>query len=96
MGNENSEPGSREQLITVSGKRCFFILLYFFMSGQYPFHGDSNEEILKQIVEYDVYFDHPAFEKRSDLVLDLIERLLVSDPRSRMGAADALKHSWFR
>ena len=66
------------------------------MSGHYPFIGKSNEETLYQIAEYEHHFDHREFEKRSDQVLDLIERLLVKDPKSRISASEAQNHVWFR
>jgi len=38
-------------------------------------------------MEGELHFDHQEFDERSDKVLDLIERLLVKNPKKRLTAA---------
>ena len=66
------------------------------MSGYLPFGGDTQAEIFKNIMNCELHFEHSAFDKRSDKVLDLIERLLMKDPKKRLTAAEALEHVWFK
>lgn len=71
------------------------VLLYVFMSGYLPFQGENRNEVFIKIQNADYHFNHNEFKICSDLVIDLIKKLLVVDPKKRLSASDALKHQWF-
>ena len=41
------------------------------------------------------HFDHDEFKSCSDEVKDLISKLLITEPKHRLSAQEALKHKWF-
>ena len=71
------------------------VLLYVFMSGYLPFQGDNRNEVFSKISHAKYHFNHVEFKECSDLVIDLIKKLLVVDPKKRLSAGDALNHPWF-
>ena len=71
------------------------VLLYVFMSGYLPFQGDNRNEVFTKIQNAQYHFNHREFKTCSKEVIDLIEKLLVVDPKKRLTAGQALKHPWF-
>lgn len=71
------------------------VLAYMMLSGQAPFSGDTDKEILKlvKIGNYD-FLPKRAWRKISDDAQDFISKLLVQDPKDRMTASEALQHPW--
>jgi len=72
------------------------VVLYMLISGHQPFRDSSNEMLQEKIVNglYD-----PMVGQRwrgvSDDAKDLVSKLLVVDPVSRLGAEEILNHRWF-
>jgi len=62
------------------------VLLYVFMSGYLPFQGDNRNEVFKKISKATFHFNHVEFNDCSDMVKDLIKKLLVVDPSKRLSA----------
>lgn len=71
------------------------VLLYVFMSGYLPFQGDNRNDVFYKIQHGKFHFNHPEFKVCTDLAKDLIEKLLVVNPKNRLSAFDALHHPWF-
>jgi calcium-dependent protein kinase len=72
------------------------VILYILLSGRPPFSGESDKEIMQQVAigKYDL--QSSPFNKCSRSCLDLIQKLLIMDPKKRISAQDALNHSWFK
>ncbi len=70
------------------------VVLYILLSGKVPFPGDSNKEIIENVLRGDYHFAHEAFKNVSDSAKDLISKLLVKDVNRRYSAADAFNHPW--
>lgn len=65
------------------------------LSGIPPFNGDDDDEILNKVQIGKWEFNKEKFENISGEAKDLIKGLLEKDPRRRLGAREAMKHSWF-
>ena len=64
------------------------------LSGKVPFPGESNKEIIENVLKADYHFDYDAFKSVSDQAKDLISHLLVKDVNKRFSADDAFNHEW--
>lgn len=71
------------------------VLLYIFLSGYMPFPARTREELFQKIERGKFTFDHKEFAKVSKEGKDLINHLLVLDPKKRFTASEILKHPWF-
>ena len=71
------------------------VLLYVFMSGYLPFQGENRNDVFYKIQNGKYHFNHAEFKEVSPEVIDLIQKLLVVNPKDRLSAGDALKHKWF-
>jgi hypothetical protein len=49
------------------------------LSGKVPFPGESNKEIIENVLKAEYHFNHEAFKLVSNPAKDLIARLLVKD-----------------
>lgn len=70
------------------------VMLYFMLSGERPFNGDNREEIKRAVLQGDLRFPSQLFGMCSPEIKHLINCMLNYDQRSRLTAADALKHPW--
>ena len=71
-------------------------LLYEFLTGVPPFHGDTPAETFQNIVKGN--YDESELDESSPEVKDFIRRLLCQDPEKRLGSGsiDEIKHHpWF-
>lgn len=51
--------------------------------------------MFKKIKSANYHFRHKEFDMVSPECKDLIQKLLVVDPRKRLSGPDAIKHPWF-
>ena len=72
------------------------VIMYILLSGEIPFAGDSEEEIIKSIMNKKVSFDSSFFNTVSDEAKDLIEKCLVFHKSKRLNAKEALNHPFFK
>jgi calcium-dependent protein kinase len=72
------------------------VILYLMLSGNPPFPGRSQSEILSKVMTGVYSLGDRAWRKVSKEAKDLIQRMIVVDPDSRISAQDALRHPWFR
>lgn len=70
------------------------VVLYILLSGKVPFPGESNKEIIENVLRGEYHFSHEAFTHVSPQAKDLISKLLVKDVAERYSAADAYNHPW--
>jgi len=72
------------------------VLLYVILSGCSPFSADEEELLLKQVAEAKYDFFENEWKNISDGAKDVIRRLLVADPASRMTMPQLLEHDWVK
>ena len=72
------------------------VILYILLSGRPPFGGENDKEIMERVSigKYDL--QSSPFNKVSKNGIDLIQKLLIMDPKKRICAQDALLHPWFK
>ena len=72
------------------------VILYILLSGRPPFGGENDKEIMERVSvgKYDI--QSSPFNKVSKNCIDLIQKLLIMDPKKRISAQDALNHPWFK
>ena len=72
------------------------IIMYILLSGRPPFNGESDEEILKKIMQNNIDLEKYPWSVISQDAKDLLKKLLQSDLKKRITAEEALNHSWFK
>lgn len=72
------------------------VVLYILLSGKVPFPGESNKEIIENVLKAEYHFNHDAFKNVSPSAKDLISKLLVKDVNQRFSANDAYNHPWIQ
>ena len=79
------------------------VMLYQLLSGRFPFwrslddcRARSVDEVMRSVLGDPVPLSGGAWETKSPACVDLLAGLLDRDPGSRLTAADALEHPWFR
>ena len=88
-----------EVLFKKYGKECDMwsagVILYMFIVGSPPFDGKTNREIMDKIKVGKYPKTGKRWNKASNEVKDLINKLLAIEPSKRLTAFQALKHPWF-
>ena len=72
------------------------IIMYILLTGKPPFNGDSDEEILKKIIQNHLDLEKYPWSVISLKAKDLIKKLLETDAKKRITAEEALNHEWFK
>ena len=70
------------------------VIMYYLLCGKYPFNGNSNKELLNNILNND-FEQRDEFNKLSSESKELITKLLTHNPKYRINAEDALSHKFF-
>lgn len=70
------------------------VVLYILLSGKVPFPGESNKEIIENVMKGEYHFNHEPFLTVSKEAKDLIVKLLVIDVTKRLSAEEAYNHPW--
>ena len=65
------------------------VVLYILLSGKVPFPGESNKEIIENVLKGEYHFNYEPFKTLSDDAKDLIKNLLVKDVKRRFDAETA-------
>ena len=71
------------------------VLMYLLLCGEFPFQGETEEEIFKKVKNCEYDFSLPHFRSISNNCKDLIKKLLEPKIQKRIKAIDALKHPFF-
>ena len=72
------------------------VLLFYMLSGRYPFIGINEKELANQIVLEHIIFNEDEWSIRTLQVIDLIEKCLIKQPSFRIDIKGFLKHNWFK
>jgi len=72
------------------------VILYILLCGYPPFYGDTEREIYQSIESGSYDFPPGEWDSISNQGKDLISKLLLVDPSSRLSAKNALQHPWFQ
>lgn len=72
------------------------VILYVLFTQIPPFPGDSEKEIISNVVKGEYDTDFGPFRKCSKEILSLLEGLLCKDPSKRLSAEMALEHPFFK
>jgi len=62
------------------------IILYMLLSGNPPFNGNSDVQILEAIKAGKYSTEGGAWNEISDLAKDLVKKMLTQDPKKRISA----------
>ena len=80
------------------GEKCDIwscgVICYILLSGQPPFNGQSDQEIMKKVRAGAFTFDDKAWNNISDRCKDFITQLLTYKQEERPSAEFALQHPW--
>jgi serine/threonine protein kinase len=66
------------------------------LSGKVPFPGESNKEIIENVMKGEYHYNHEPFLNVSKEAKDLISKLLVIDVNKRLSAEEAYNHPWIQ
>jgi len=72
----------------------FGVIVYVMLCGYLPFVGDNPAVLVKKITAGEFEFESPYWDGISTEAKDLIKRCLSLDPKTRISAAQVLKHPW--
>ena len=72
------------------------VVMYMLLSGEPPFDGNTNEEIMKNVEAGKVSYDGPEWEKASKNSIALLKKMLAYNPKNRITAEKALRDTWFK
>ena len=68
------------------------IILYILLTGQPPYKGRDNPSILAEIKDSPLIITQEMLPNVSPAVVDLLKKLLVQSPASRISASESLSH----
>jgi len=90
--------GSEEPYTSLVDCWSLGVVIYESLSARQPFYDDSEEEEPIQNKIYRAEFQYPESDWKniSETPKDLINSLLVPDPKNRKTAEEALQHEWFQ
>lgn len=71
------------------------VIMYALLSGEFPFIGKNEKEVIQKILNGKLEFTSPQFFSVSDQAKDLIEKCLEYNKNKRISITDALKHPFF-
>ncbi|KAK6256916.1 hypothetical protein QUC31_000375 [Theobroma cacao] len=72
------------------------VILYILLSGVPPFWGETEEKILKAVLEGNLDLKSQPWPSISDAAKDLLRKMLARDPQRRITASQALEHPWMK
>ena len=72
------------------------VILYIMLVGKPPFPGETDEEIIKNVIKGEYKTSGGDFANISNNAIDLIKKLLNKIPEKRISAEEALNHKWFK
>ena len=71
------------------------VIMYYLLSGYFPFEGETEEEITSKIFLSKYNFDEKYFNNISEEGKDLISKCLKNEPKKRITIEEALNHKFF-
>ncbi|KAK9916463.1 hypothetical protein WJX75_002871 [Coccomyxa subellipsoidea] len=72
------------------------VIIFILLAGYAPFDDDNDVALYQKIRRGEHDMGDPVWDTISPLARDLVEKLLVVDPASRLSAQQALLHPWLQ
>lgn len=72
---------------------AFGIVMYQLLHGKHPFHAHNKPQLIKNIQNRNI--DFHLNKKFTCHCFDLVNKLLVNDPKKRINWSDLFNHEWF-
>lgn len=72
------------------------VITYILLSGQPPFNGENDKDIMKKVRAGKYTFDPQKWGWVTDMAKDFISKLLTYDQNERPTAEEALTHEWIK
>ena len=70
------------------------IILYILLTGQVPFNGATDKEIVRKVRVGNICYNRPEFDNVSVECKNFLKLLLTYNHESRLSAKEALQHPW--
>lgn len=90
-----SPEGLQNKFSTSSDVWTIGIMLYQFLSGEFPYTGEDQSEILKSISTNNIIMKSKIWSTISNEAKDFLKSLLVINAEKRISLNSALNHPWF-
>ena len=71
------------------------VIMYILLGGEYPFYGETEDDITESILSGKFSFDSPKFKGVSEEAKDLISKCFIIDPHKRINVVEVLNHPFF-
>ena len=71
------------------------IIMYYLITGEFPFNGSTQEEIFNKIKNGKIDFSSSKFNSVSEECKDLLSKLLEKDENKRINANECFDHPFF-
>merc|ERR1712080_112097 len=71
------------------------IIFYLLLTGKSPFEGKSFQEILNKNKACKIDYNQKAFKRATASAIELLKKMLETDPSKRFSAVDCLSHDFF-
>ncbi|XP_072503385.1 death-associated protein kinase 2-like isoform X2 [Notamacropus eugenii] len=85
-----------EPLTVVADMWSVGVITYILLSGISPFQGETENDIVNNIIKGALDYDDTYFSSSSAIAKDFIGQLLVINPKERMTSTQALLHPWIK
>jgi len=72
------------------------VIMYVLLCGYPPFHGETDNEVLRKVKQAKLMFDPAEWSSVSEDAKNLIRKLLEKNPEERFTAAQAVEHVWIK
>lgn len=72
------------------------VILYILLCGWPPFHGESTQQIFRNIMSSPLDLKSEPWPRISNAAKDCVRRMLSRDPKKRLTAEEVLRHPWMR
>ena len=72
------------------------VVLYIMLSGKVPFPGNSELEIIGNVIKGDFHFNHEPFAKHTPEAKEFLQCLIVKNVNERFTAEQAFAHPWIQ
>lgn len=70
------------------------VVLYIMLSGKVPFPGNSELEIIGNVIKGDFHFNHEPFSRHSGQAKEFLQCLIKKEVNERFSAQQAFSHPW--
>jgi serine/threonine protein kinase len=70
------------------------VVIYLMIAGCLPFNGNTDRQIIKAVMDFEPDFSGEVWQGVSAAAQELIQLMLVKDPRKRASIEQLLAHPW--